>query len=409
MIKVAKPTPTVRFQDFSDNWEQHKVGELLIERNEQAPQSEEYPLMAFVANKGIAAKGERYDRSALVKDTKGKLYKKTELDDFIYSSNNLESGSIGLNKYGKASISPVYSIFKSSNIADLDFIGRRFIRKDFINNMIRWRQGVIYGQWRIHESDFLKIKVLIPSIDEQRKIGEYFSKLDSLITFYQRKLEQQKQLKQYFLQNMFPADGEKVPRIRFEGFTGDWEQRKLGELARFSKGLGYSKSDLQPFGTPIILYGRLYTKYETIIKDIDTFVNANDGAVYSQGGEVIVPASGETAEDISIASVVEKSGIILGGDLNIIHPNDNLDSTFLAISVSNGEPHRDMARRAQGKSVVHLHNDDLSQIKLRYPSLAEQHKISQYLCNIENLISSNQHKINQLQTLKKYMLQNMFI
>lgn len=409
MIKVAKPTPTVRFQDFSDNWEQHKVGELLIERNEQAPQSEEYPLMAFVANKGIAAKGERYDRSALVKDTKGKLYKKTELDDFIYSSNNLESGSIGLNKYGKASISPVYSIFKSSNIADLDFIGRRFIRKDFINNMIRWRQGVIYGQWRIHESDFLKIKVLIPSIDEQRKIGEYFSKLDSLITFYQRKLEQQKQLKQYFLQNMFPADGEKVPRIRFKGFTGDWEQRKLGELARFSKGLGYSKSDLQPFGTPIILYGRLYTKYETIIKDIDTFVNANDGAVYSQGGEVIVPASGETAEDISIASVVEKSGIILGGDLNIIHPNDNLDSTFLAISVSNGEPHRDMARRAQGKSVVHLHNDDLSQIKLRYPSLAEQHKISQYLCNIENLISSNQHKINQLQTLKKYMLQNMFI
>lgn len=409
MIKVAKPTPTVRFQDFSDNWEQHKVGELLIERNEQAPQSEEYPLMAFVANKGIAAKGERYDRSALVKDTKGKLYKKTELDDFIYSSNNLESGSIGLNKYGKASISPVYSIFKSSNIADLDFIGRRFIRKDFINNMIRWRQGVIYGQWRIHESDFLKIKVLIPSIDEQRKIGEYFSKLDSLITFYQRKLEQQKQLKQYFLQNMFPADGEKVPRIRFKGFTGDWEQRKLGELARFSKGLGYSKSDLQPFGTPIILYGRLYTKYETIIKDIDTFVNANDGAVYSQGGEVIVPASGETAEDISIASVVEKSGIILGGDLNIIHPNDNLDSTFLAISVSNGEPHRDMARRAQGKSVVHLHNDDLFQIKLRYPSLAEQHKISQYLCNIENLISSNQHKINQLQTLKKYMLQNMFI
>ena len=83
-----------------------------MERNEQAPMSDEYPLMAFIANEGVAPKGERYDRSSLVNDTVGKLYKKTEFGDFIYSSNNLETGSIGLNKYGNASISPVYSIFQ---------------------------------------------------------------------------------------------------------------------------------------------------------------------------------------------------------------------------------------------------------------------------------------------------------
>lgn len=130
---------------FPFSWEQRKVGDLLIERNQQAPMSDEYPLMAFIANKGVAPKGERYDRSALVTDTESKLYKKTEKGDFIYSSNNLETGSIGLNKYGKACISPVYSIFEPTGIADSDFLGRRLVRKDFINAMVKWRQGVIYA------------------------------------------------------------------------------------------------------------------------------------------------------------------------------------------------------------------------------------------------------------------------
>ena len=172
---------------YTSSWEQRKVGNLLIERNQQAPMSDEYPLMAFIANEGVAPKGERYDRSALVTDTVNKLYKKTEKGDFIYSSNNLETGSIGLNKYGKACISPVYSIFESTGIADSDFLGRRLVRKDFINAMVKWRQGVIYGQWRIHESDFLKIEITVPSVEEQRKIGAYLDQLDNLITLHQRK------------------------------------------------------------------------------------------------------------------------------------------------------------------------------------------------------------------------------
>lgn len=178
--------PKIRFKGFSDDWEQRKVGELLIERNQQAPMSEEYPLMAFVANEGVTPKGERYDRSALVTDTKNKLYKKTEFGDFIYSSNNLETGSIGLNKYGKACISPVYSIFKPIDIADSDFLGRRLVRKDFINTMVKWRQGVIYGQWRIHQSDFLNIDILVPVTDEQQRIGKLLDDIDHLITLHQR-------------------------------------------------------------------------------------------------------------------------------------------------------------------------------------------------------------------------------
>ena len=195
--------PEIRFKGFTDPWEQRKVGDLLIERNQQAPMSDEYPLMAFIANEGVAPKGERYDRSALVTDTVNKLYKKTEKGDFIYSSNNLETGSIGLNKYGKACISPVYSIFEPTGIADSDFLGRRLVRKDFINAMVKWRQGVIYGQWRIHESDFLKIEIPVPSVEEQRKIGAYLDQLDDLITLHQRELEKLQNIKKSMLEKMF--------------------------------------------------------------------------------------------------------------------------------------------------------------------------------------------------------------
>ena len=194
---------SMMFTTSTFSWEQRKVGDLLIERNQQAPMSDEYPLMAFIANEGVAPKGERYDRSALVTDTVNKLYKKTEKGDFIYSSNNLETGSIGLNKYGKACISPVYSIFEPTGIADSDFLGRRLVRKDFINAMVKWRQGVIYGQWRIHESDFLKIEIPVPSVEEQRKIGAYLDQLDNLITLHQRELEKLQNIKKSMLEKMF--------------------------------------------------------------------------------------------------------------------------------------------------------------------------------------------------------------
>ena len=182
----------------------------------------------------------------------------------------------------------------------------------------------------------------------------------------------------------------------------------MGDLASFSKGYGYSKSDLMESGTPIILYGRLYTNYETVISDVDTYVNEKKGSVYSRGGEIIVPASGETAEDISVASVVEKQGVLLGGDLNIVNPAKILNPVFLAISISNGNPHKEMTKMAQGKSVVHLHNADLEKIILNFPSCDEQVLISTYFQNIDNLITLHQRKYDKLVNVKKAMLEKMF-
>lgn len=198
------------------------------------------------------------------------------------------------------------------------------------------------------------------------------------------------------------------PEIRFPGFTEDWEERKLSEMANFSKGNGYSKADLAEEGHPVILYGRLYTKYETIIENVDTFAELKEKSVISNGGEVIVPASGETPEDISRASVVDVSGVALGGDLNIIKTKSELDPIFLALTISNGSQQKEMTKRAQGKSVVHLHNSDLKEVNLLYPKLDEQVKIGSFFKKLDVSIALHQRKLDLLKETKKGFLQKMF-
>ena len=182
------------------------------------------------------------------------------------------------------------------------------------------------------------------------------------------------------------------PRCFLGSFDFSWEQRKAIDIADYSKGNGYSKGDLTDSGTPIILYGRLYTKYQFAISEVDTFAVPRNGAVYSQGNEVIVPASGETAEDIARASAVEESGVLLGGDLNILRPFDFINPLFLALAISNGEPQKELAKKAQGKSVVHIHNTDIQEVTIAYPSRTEQDRIVSVFRQLDNLITLHQRK-----------------
>ena len=202
---------------------------------------------------------------------------------------------------------------------------------------------------------------------------------------------------------------ENVPKLRFPGFTDPWEQRKASEIAEYSKGSGYSKEDLTETGAPIILYGRLYTKYQFVIDEVDTFVIPKSGSVYSRGNEVVVPASGETAEDIVRASAVEQSGILLGGDLNILRPFDFISPPFLALTISSGESQKELAKRAQGKSVVHVHNSDIKEIAILYPTRREQNQIVAIFRAFDSLITLHQRKLSHLQELKKGLLQQMFV
>ncbi|WP_065427351.1 restriction endonuclease subunit S [Streptococcus parasanguinis] len=201
---------------------------------------------------------------------------------------------------------------------------------------------------------------------------------------------------------------EKIPVVRFRDFSEPWIKNQLSEVAEFSKGRGYSKKNLQSHGTPIILYGRLYTNYESVISNVETYANLEENSVVSEGGEVIIPASGESADDISRASCVIDRGIILGGDLNIVRPHEYLNSLFIAITLSNGSQQRELSKRAQGKSVVHLHNSDLKAVKLFYPSYEEQSAIGSLFRTIDDLLASYKDNLANYQSLKATMLSKMF-
>ena len=201
---------------------------------------------------------------------------------------------------------------------------------------------------------------------------------------------------------------EKIPIVRFRDFSEPWIKKQLSEVAEFSKGRGYSKKDLQSHGTPVILYGRLYTNYESVISNVETYANLEENSVVSEGGEVIIPASGESADDISRASCVIDRGIILGGDLNIVRPHEYLNSLFIAMTLSNGSQQRELSKRAQGKSVVHLHNSDLKAIKLFYPSFEEQSAIGSLFRTLDDLLDSYNENLANYQSLKATMISKMF-
>jgi type I restriction enzyme S subunit len=391
-------------------WEQRKVGELLTERNTQAPKSEEYPLMAFMAYEGVAPKGDRYNREFLVNDEANKKYKQTEYGDFIYSSNNLETGSIGLNNYGKASISPVYSIFQTTELSDSDFIGRLLVRKNFINKMVRWRQGVIYGQWRIHESDFIRIEVTAPSANEQQKIGAFFANLDHLITLHQREYDKTVNIKKAMLEKMFPKDGEDKPEIRFAGFTDAWEQRKVGDHAEILTG-GTPRTTVTEFWEPKEI--PWMSSGEVNKRRLDSTDNMiskagleNSSARWVKANSVLIALAGQgkTRGMVAINSIP----LTTNQSIAAIVPDDSLHYEFVYQSLLQRYDELRMVSSGDGTRGG-LNKQLVSDVFISCPSTDEQKQISSLFASLDHLITLHQRECEKLQNIKKSLLEKMFV
>ncbi|WP_270539682.1 restriction endonuclease subunit S [Bacteroides zhangwenhongii] len=200
-----------------------------------------------------------------------------------------------------------------------------------------------------------------------------------------------------------------VPNLRFPEFKGEWEKSLLGQIADITKGSGISKEQLSNQGTPCILYGELYTKYKSeIINEVYSKTTLNPSSlVKSQANDVIIPCSGETAIDISTARCVPYNNILLGGDLNIIQLKSQ-DGGFFAYQL-NGVRKYDIARIAQGVSVVHLYGENLKRIKVCYPTVEEQRKITSLLSLIDERISTQNKIIEKYESLIKGLNEKLLI
>ena len=189
--------------------------------------------------------------------------------------------------------------------------------------------------------------------------------------------------------------------MRFPEFEGEWEKCKLGYIATLTKGSGISKDQRSATGTPCILYGELYTTYKSEV--IDYVVSKTDisdkNLVRSCANDIIIPSSGETAIDISTARCVLSPDVLLGGDLNIIRLKDG-DGRFFSYQL-NGVRKHDIAKIAQGVSVVHLYGESLKGLTVSFPSNKEQQKISTLLSLIDERIATQSKLIEKLESLIK--------
>ena len=405
-------TPEIRFEGFTDPWEQRKLGELCT----------------FSKGHGYSKADIRDAGTPLI--LYGRLYTQyesriEEVDTFTVEQDGsiLSRGNeviVPASGETAEDIAIASSVRRSGIILggdlnvvtptgklDPDYTALAITYSKAHDDLAKRAQGksVVH----VHGNDIAEVEISYPSESEQKRISSVVLNLDSLITLHQRKYDKLCTVKKSMLDKMFPKLGETEPEIRFEGFTDPWEQRKLGELCTFSKGHGYSKADIRDAGTPLILYGRLYTQYESRIEEVDTFTVEQDGSILSRGNEVIVPASGETAEDIAIASSVRRSGIILGGDLNVVTPTGKLDPDYTALAITYSKAHDDLAKRAQGKSVVHVHGNDIAEVEISYPSESEQKRISSVVLNLDSLITLHQRKFELLRNIKKSLLDRMFV
>ena len=410
----VKNLPEVRFKGFSDVWVEHELGDL-----GKAKSGIGFPDCEQGGTAGLP------------------FYKVSDMNNAgneheMKVANNYVSET-QLNRQKWTAITEVPAIIFAKVGAAIMLNRKRLVRSKFLidNNTMAyifddsWDENFgksyfetinlpIYAQigalpsYNAKDIESIEIKVTSEKV-EQTQIGTFFKNLDNQITLKQRKLDKLVTLKKAMLEKIFPKDGADEPEIRFKGFSGSWNSELLDANADFAKGQGYSKSDLVEAGTPIVLYGRLYTKYESFISKVDTFVNAKPGSLFSKGCEVVVPASGETAEDIARASAILKEGVLLGGDLNIIYPNEKFTSVFLALSLSNGKVQKDLSKRAQGKSVVHVRNSDIKELEISFPSIEEQKAIGAYIAKLDDLISLQKTELTKLKQIKSSCLEKMFV
>ena len=419
-----KKVPAIRFEGFSGEWEEMVFSEI-ASRETSGSAISGLPRVEF--EDIISGKGE-LNKDIWTKESSKKGIKFNKFDVLFGK----------LRPYLKNWLFP-----KFEGIAVGDFWVLRAKRSDskFVYYLIHtfsfYQVANLSSGSKMPRSDWGLVSQTdfnIPvNITEQTKIGNYFQQLDTLIAQHQKKHDKLLNLKKSLLEKLFPKKNDELgmlnaesvtkdnsslsthhssfnlPEIRFKGFSGEWEEKALGDDAEFSKGQGYSKSDLVAEGNPIVLYGRLYTQYQTVINEVDTFAIVNNKSIFSRGNEVVVPASGETAEDISRASAVLQSGVLLGGDLNIIYPSKNIDSIFLALTLSNGKPQKDLSKRAQGKSVVHLRNNDLIEVEISYPDIKEQTKIGSLFKQLDTLITQHQAQLKKINNIKQACLEKMFV
>ena len=416
-----KKTPKVRFPGFNDDWEQRKLGELTTYRNGTGHEEKQSDVGKYelVNLNSISIDGGLKPSGKFIDEETETLIK----DDLVMVLSDVGHGDL----LGRVAIIPENNRFvlnqrvallRNNGIADIKYLF------SYINAHQRYfkLQGAGSSQLNISRGSVENFEVLLPSKDEQKKIGEYFSNIDNLITLHQRKLEKLKEYKKGMLQKMFPKNGENVPEVRFPGFDGEWEKDNFSELMSSLQNNTFSRAELVSedgfarnihYGDILVKFGEVLDvskEYLPMIADKKVLTKFNSS--FLRNGDIVIA---DTAEDSTVGKCseivgIENKNVLAGLHTMPYRPKKKFAPGYLGYYLNSSSYHDQLRPLMQGIKVTSISKSAIRDTYIVFPKTeAEQQKIGSFFHNLDHLIALQQKKIESLKEFKKGCLQQMFV
>lgn len=376
--------PEVRFAGFKEDWEERELSKILKERKVMQKITEDAPILAFAAGQGVIDRSERKsnNRDHLTHDQENKIYKLTELNDIVYNPSNLKYGAIDRNKHGRGVISPIYVTFTTEE--EPSFVELLVKSEKFKLRALQYEEGTVVKRQSVKPENLLSLKVNISSSkDEQKKIGELFEFLESLIKLHENKHNKLIMIKNSMLDKMFPKKGQLVPEIRFKDFKEQWSSQKLNEISTYHAST-YTVSNALPNGKY-----KLYDANEVI-----GFVNENPQP--SDYITIIKDGSG-----VGRVRLLPKNTTFIGTMGGIRANKTNINFLFYSLLNLNFNKH------ITGATIPHIYYSSYGNEELYFPCFKEQTLIGDFLRKIDTAIDLNKREYEKFKNLKKAFFEKM--
>lgn len=409
---MSKKSPQLRFEGFTDDWEQRKLSEGMTEYTDRVfIQDDEIYKQVSVKNIGeIILRGEQIG-SKIGRKRQAKVNLKDHPNTLIFTRQTVEQGGIGFapkETEGAIVTENMPTIDVNENIIDCNYLLAYVKTPNWYRNVILKNIEGGTAQVAIHEDSILSSEVCMPKINEQQKIGSFFKQLDNTITLHQRKLDLLKEQKKGYLQKMFPKSGAKVPELRFEGFADDWEERKLGEHAKYRRGSfpqpygnkeWYDGEGAMPFVQVVDVTNKL-TLVENTKQKISKL--AQSKSVFVPKGTVVVTLQGS----IGRVAITQYDSFVDRTLLIFEDYEKETDEWFWAYTIQKKFEIEKL--KAPGGTIKTITKEALSSFDVHLPQFKEQAKIGSFFKQLDDTIALHQRKLDLLKEQKKGFLQKMF-
>ena len=409
MSEDTKKAPAIRFQGFTDDWEQRKLGEVFFQTSKYVnPKESNLELWSLTVENGLTPKTERYNREFLVK--KEDQFKSVDHNEFIYNPMNMTLGAVDLNLTGKTvAVSGYYITMLSKDGFDSKYFSI-WLKSPLAIKMYKlYATGSLIERQRVQFPTLSQIKSSVPQIEEQTKIGSFFKQLDDTIALHQRKLVLLKQLKQTYLQVMFPQNGENSPALRLDGFSEPWGQRKLIEMANFRRGSfpqpygdkkWYDETNGMPF-VQVVDVGNNLRLVNNTKQKISKL--AQPKSVFVEAGKVVVTLQGS----IGRVAITQYPSYVDRTLLIFERYKQPIDEYYFAYVIQ--QLFEIEKRTAPGGTIKTITKEVLSDFLIHIPEIDEQQTLGKYFRKLDDTIALHQQKVTYLQSLKSTLLNKMFI